>query len=313
MLFAQASFGAPLIIGVSPSLPKPVAELEIIVDQKKRKKLKFSSNKEQLEASNTPPPRKTSELLPTKHQAWQNIFNFISEDSSLELKFIPAKSQLDFELKLAKGFYDLAYITPLQFQAFRDYPGYQAQVKRKSQPIRGMIFVKKNGPITTLTDLRDATIAFPGLLNFPASIVPRESLQRLKVNIIPQFLASDAQVYAAVAKGQQIAGGGTEESFRAQPAEIQNSLRMIWDTPGFSPYALVAHPRVDFFSLTRLKRALVNMNNTEEGAKLLKYIFVNNGFEVARNSDWDEIKLIDLNTLNGDPERVHAPEPQIGM
>ena len=41
------------------------------------------------------------------------------------------------------------------------------------------------------------------------------------------------------------------------------------------------------------------MIKDEEAKKLLPYIFVDNCFEVARNSDWDEVKLIDLNALNG--------------
>ena len=44
----------------------------------------------------------------------------------------------------------------MQFNAFRETPGYQAQLKRKSQPIRSIIFVKKNGKIKSNinTDLK---------------------------------------------------------------------------------------------------------------------------------------------------------------
>ena len=302
---AHSSIAKPLIVGVAPSLPKPVAELEELEKQIIKKKSKFAAKQKKLNEQNlTFAP--TSNNLPSKTEAWQNVLAFLANKSGLKLQYEPANSQLDFELKLAKGHYDLAYTTPIQFHAFREFPGYQAQAKRKSQPIRGMIFVKKNGPISTLSDLRGSTIAFPGVLDFAGSIVPRESLLKLNFEIIPQFLPNQEKVFEGIAHGKYIAGGGTDESFRALPPEIRNSLRLLWDSPGFSPYPLIAHPRVDFFSLTKLKRALVNMIKDDEGKRLLKYIFVDNGFEVAKNSDWDEIALIDLNLLNGSPKKSHA-------
>ncbi len=295
----------PLIVGVAPSLPKPVAELEALNKQIVKKKSKFAVKQKKLEQQNLG-YTELKQSLPNKTKAWESVLAFLASKSGLEFRYEPASSQLDFELKLAKGHYDLAYTTPIQFHAFKEYPGYQAQVKRKAQPIRGMIFVKKNGPIKTLSELRGSTIAFPGLLNFAASIVPRESLNKLKFDIIPQFLPSQSTVFKGVAHGEFIAGGGTDEAFRALPPEIRNSLRMLWDSPGFSPYPLIAHPRVDFFSLTKLKRALVNMVKDDEGKQRLKYIFVDNGFEVAKNSDWDEVKLIDLHILNGTSKKSHA-------
>lgn len=286
----------PLIVSVAPSYPIPVSLTSPEPEDTGIKKLKSETDsKNELRIS--------SDNVPEKNEIWKQVFAYIANESGVDMKFEPASSQLNFELNLAKSYYDLAYVTPLQFDAFRDNPGYQAQIKRKAQPIRSVIFVKKNGTIKSFSELRNAIIAFPNPLNFESSIVPRESLKRLKFNIIPQFLASEASVYKEVISGQFIAGAGTHENFLAQPVEISNSLKIIWDSPGFSPHALVAHPRVNFLSLVKLKRAFVNMVKNDEAKKLLPYIFVDNGFEVARDSDWDEIKLIDLNELNGSPKK----------
>jgi len=295
----------PFIVGVAPSIPSPLPQI---------KNDSYAPTKKS-KSSSTPPSTETAprEIVPSKVQAWQAVFDYLANKASIELKFEPSGSQLDFELKLAKGHYDLAYINPLQFAAFHDFPGYKAVAKRKAQPIRSMIFVKRHGPVTTLTQLRKAIIAFPGALNFPASVVPRESLQRLKVNVIPQFLSSEKKVFHEVANGNFIAGAGTEAGFQAQSKGIKNALHTIWTSPGFTPHAFVAHPRVPFFSINKLQRAMIKMNKREEGKALLPYIFVDNGFEVARDSDWDEINLIDLEALNGAAKKVHVPEPEIGM
>lgn len=286
-----------LIVSVAPSYPVPVSlhkPQEVATGVKKLKS----------QLAETPKAKqKINEDIPSKNQAWERVFAYIAKESGLDIIFEPASSQLNFELNLAKSYYDLAMVTPIQFDAFRDHPGYQSQLKRKAQPIRSIIFVKKNGAIKSFSELRDAIIAFPNPLNFDASIVPRESLKRLKFNIVPQFLPTEAAVYKEVISEQYIAGAGTHENFLAQPIELRNSLKIIWDSPGFSPHAFVAHPRVNFLSLVKLKRAFVNMIKDEEAKKLLPYIFVDNGFEVARDSDWDEIKLINLTELNGSPRK----------
>ncbi|MFT6123861.1 MAG: ABC-type phosphate/phosphonate transport system substrate-binding protein [Oleiphilaceae bacterium] len=299
----------PFIVGVAPSIPSPLPQIKADPYSSLKKQIK----KKQL--SNTSPDSESAphEIVPSKTQAWQAVFDYLAKEANLEITFEPTESQLDFELKLAKGHYDIAYVNPLQFAAFHDYPGYKAIAKRKAQPLRGMIFVKRHGPITTLAQLREATIAFPGLLNFPASVVPRESLQRLKVNVIPRFLRSEEQVFHAVANGSFIAGAGTEAGFNAQSKAIKNTLHTIWKSPGFTPHAFAAHPRVPFFSINKLQRAMIKMNKRDQGKALLPYIFVDNGFEVARDSDWNEVNLIDLEVLNGASQKVNVPEPKIGM
>jgi len=293
----------PFIVGVAPSIPSPLPQIKEDPHAILKKRI----------AKKQPSETTPREVVPSKTEAWQAVFDYLANETNLDFVFEPTDSQLNFEVKLAKGHYDLAYINPLQFAAFQDYPGYKAITKRKAQPLRGMIFVKRNGPITTLAQLREATIAFPGLLNFPASVVPRETLQRLNVNITPRFLSSERQVFREVAEGAFIAGSGTEAGFQAQSKGIQNALHAIWKSPGFTPHAFVAHPRIPFFSINKLQRAMIKMNKRNEGKALLPYIFVDNGFEVARNSDWDEINLIDLEALNGAPKKVHVPEPKIGM
>ncbi len=312
LCLTSTSHAQTLIWGVAPSFPKPVAEFEELEEEVIRPDSKFEAKRKKAEKRAKFKESSANDFLPTKTQAWNQVLEHIANDSGLSIRYEPASSQLDFELKLAKGYYDLAYITPLQFHAFRDFPGYQAQLKRKAQPIRGMVFVKKLGTISTLSELRSSIVAFPGLLDFAGSVVTRESLHKLQFEVVPQYLASEKAVYESVATGQFIAGSGTDESFRAQAPEIRNALKIVWDSPGFSPYPVVAHPRVDFFTLTRLKRAMVQMNKNVEAKKLLRYIFVENGFEPAKNSDWDEIKQIDLKRLNGSPNSVEVTEPEAG-
>jgi len=288
----QTALSETYIVSIAPSLPEPILQR----DDNAKTTLQINSVDTSSQFT----------ILPTKEEAWQDVFDYIGSKAGLNFKFEPAKSQLDFELKLAKGYYDFAYMNPIQFINFNQFPGYKAVAKRKAQPIRGMIVVKKTGPISSLTELREATFVFPGPLNFPASIVLRESLKRLKVNIISEFLASQDQVYSAVANADFIAGGGNHESFEALAPEAKNALRIIWDSPGYTPYAFSAHPRVPFFTIIRVQRALIGLTKHEKGRVLLPDIFVDNGFEVARDSDWHDARLINLEELNASSGKTPA-------
>ena len=285
MGLASASQGASLIVGIAPSIPEPTPTfVEIKADSKKKRFQKAHYRK-------IPPAQ-------SKKEAWQAVIDYLKAETKLNLALEEASSQLDFELKLAKGYFDFAYVTPTQFAAFNPHPGYKAVAKRKAQPLRGIVVAKKGGAITTLRLLEEKVIVFPGLLDFPGSIVPRQSLSELNFPIKPQFVASQARVYESVIDGRYLAGAGTNESFETLPPETRNQLHIIWDTPGYTPYAFAAHPRVPFFSIIKMQRAMVGMTKTEQGKKLLPYIFVKNGFETAKDADWHDAKNIDLHTLN---------------
>ena len=53
-----------------------------------------------------------------------------------------------------------------------------------------------------------------------------------------------------------------------------------------------------FFSKTKLQRALVGLFKNEIGKRLLPLVDVDNGFEVAKDKDWQDIKAIDVDSLN---------------
>lgn len=319
-LFSLTAYSKTLYVGIAPSTPEPAREgLEGVdtdsFEDKIRRglKVKEKDNKNyKTKKSAEPETDSTPEVLPTKQEAWKDVFNYLSKETGLKFAFVNAASQLEFELGLSKGAYDFAYITPLQFVAFSDHPGYKPIVKRKAQPLRGMIFVSHYSKYQSLKELEGAEIVFPPPLDFPGSVAIRSSLNKLDFDFSAKFMPNHEQTYSQVTIGNFEAGGATRETYRALPYEIRKLLRIIWDSPGYSPYPFVAHPRVPFFTITRLQRAMVNMSKNPEMKETLQHLFIDNGFEVARERDYHEITLIDLEKLNGSPNKVEAREPMPG-
>jgi len=288
-------------VGIAPSVPSPVPSYKEVPNPDASR---FAAQKGEKLTIRVP----TGDPVPEKSDAWRAILAYLSKKSRLDLQLVPIDSQLDFELKLAKGELDFAYLTPLQFVNFNNHPGYHAVVKRKAQPLRGMIVVSAKSPFQTIKDLHDKTLAFPGLLDFPASIATREGLRQLDIQVQPRYLDSASAVYAAILEGKYPGGGGTYASFQALPPQQQDQLRVLWNSPGYTPYAFAAHPGVPFYSIITLQRVMVGMIKDPAGQALLKPVFVDNGFEVASDGDWHDARMIELETLNN-PTRSRERSP----
>lgn len=276
---------AALKFGVDPNLPSPSPSYE--EDRSELQTKRFAKVRY----------RRIDPI--DKETAWQRTINLLEQQSRLDIEIEYPTGLLDFELKLAKGYYDLAYISPIQFASFNTRNGYKAVAKRKAQPLRGLVVIRAdNTAVQSLRDLKGQTMVFPGLLDFESSIAPRVSLHKLSIPYIPEITKDAETAYQQVLDGMAPSAAGSRISFQSLPPPKQQQLKIIWDTPGFTPYAFAAHTRVPVYSLIRLQKALVGLTKSDTGRELLPLIHASNGFEVAKDSDWHDVRDIDLNQLN---------------
>lgn len=272
-----------LLVGISPAVPSPYIQQEPEPERPGFRKKHKAEEK----------PK-----LPGRVQVWSDAVALLGKQAGLTLESDLPQSQLLFERKLANGEYDFAYISPMQFISAREIPGYTAIAKRKAEPLRSVIVVKKFSEFKTFAMLRDLKIAFSHPLDYTGSIMPRDSLQRANFAVQKSFLPDQQQVLNAVLENQVDAGAIGSETWEAADPELKRNLRIIWDSPGYTPFAMVAHPRLPFYSTTRMQRALVGMIKHDDAKKLLELMHVRNGFESAVDTDWHDAQNIDLDKLN---------------
>jgi phosphonate transport system substrate-binding protein len=241
-------------------------------------------------------PQQTSSTL---LRAWGPLLRYLQEQTGQRFIFRTAPDIPTFEARLASGEYDFAYMNPYHFTVFNQgNQGYQAVAMAKDKRIRGILVVRKDSPVTTLEDLKNATLAFPSPAAFAASVLPRANLRAKQVPFEVQYVSSHDSVYKAVAGGFFPAGGGVIRTFKATDPNVREQLRVLWTTPPYTPHAIAAHPRVDAAVVSSVQQALASMDVNEKGRIALENLKIK-GLVAAKNSDWDDVRSLQIGTSLG--------------
>ena len=227
---------------------------------------------------------------------WGPLLTELSRRSGVPLVFRTAPSIPAFEERLAKGAYDLAYMNPYHYVVFHKAAGYQAFAKEKDRRLKGILVVRKNSAYQKPADLAGATVVFPAPAAFAASILPQAEFGRLKIAITAKFVASHDSVYRAVASGLQEAGGGIQRTLEASPPEVRDALRVLTETPAYTPHAFAAHPRVPVDSIAKVLTAMVSLAGDEAGRSLLLPLAFK-GLTGAQDKEWNDIRGLDIDLL----------------
>ena len=227
---------------------------------------------------------------------WGPLLAEISKRSGVALVFRTAPNIPGFEERLGKGDYDLAYMNPYHYVVFQKASGYRAFAREQDRKIKGILVVKKDSSYRKPADLAGKTVVFPAPAAFAASILPQAEFGRLKIPIEAKFVASHDSVYRAVASGLQEAGGGIQRTFEATPQEVRDSLRVLSETPSYTPHAFAAHPRVPPEILARVLAAMASLSADETGQRLLAPLAFK-GIAAAQDKEWNDIRALDINLL----------------
>ena len=220
----------------------------------------------------------------------------VSRRSGVSLVFRTAPNIPAFEERLATGDYDLAYMNPYHYVVFHKASGYTAFAKEQERRLKGILVVRKDSAVLKPADLAGKTVVFPAPAAFAASILPQAEFGRLKIPIETRFVASHDSVYRAVASGLHEAGGGIQRTFEAMPTDVREQLRVLSETPGYTPHALASHPRVPAATVERLRKAMASLADDEIGRALLAPLAFR-GLVAAQDREWNDIRALDINLL----------------
>lgn len=239
-------------------------------------------------------PQQTASKLA---EEWGPLLAEISERSGVILEFRTAPNIPVFEERLGRGEYDFAYMNPYHYVVFHKKMRYQAFSREMDKKIKGILVVRKESAYQKPSDLAGKTVVFPAPAAFAASILTQAELSRLHVPIEAMFVASHDSVYRAVASGLQEAGGGIERTFEASPPEIRSMLRVLSETPMFTPHAFAAQPRVPTDVVAKVFAAMQSLAGDNVGRKLLQPLAFK-GFTAAQDKDWDDIRALNIKLLD---------------
>ncbi len=228
---------------------------------------------------------------------WSPILRYISQKSGISVRFKTAKDIPTFEQRVNAGDYDIAYMNPYHYTVFHQSTGYQAFAKQKDKRIQGIVVVRRDSNYQTVDELKGQTLVFPSPAAFAASVLPRAYFRKQALSITPKYVSSHDSVYRNVVKGLAPAGGGIQRTFNNISPEIRDQLRILWKTQRYTPHAFAAHPRVAPDVIQQIVQVLVSMNGDPEGKKLLQRIRFQ-GVETAQNSDWNDVRTLNIDILS---------------
>ena len=233
---------------------------------------------------------------------WMPILQHVGERADCKLVFRTAKDIPTFEERLLAGEYDIAYMNPYHYTVAHAKQGYVAFANQANKKIRGIIVVKADSPIRELAALDSTEMCFPSPAAFAASILPQAYLSTQNVYIRPKYVQSHDSVYRNVALGRYMAGGGIERTLANVDADVRKNLRVLYKTEGYTPHAMAAHPRIDSTRVAAIGTALFAMASDSLGKSLLQGIKFD-GVQPAQNSDWDDIRALEIEKVLGVPQQ----------
>ena len=232
-------------------------------------------------------PQQSANILAA---TWGPIISELSAQTGLDIRFATAPNIPEFEKRLAQHAYDIAYMNPYHYAVYSKSADYKAIAKQINKQIQGIIVVRKDSPIVSVEQLRGEKIAFPAPLSFAATIIPKSSLTLRNIDVEPVYVQSHDSVYLNVSKGFFEAGGGIVRTLNNAANEVQDTLRILWMSQGYTPHAVAVSPSLSQETIQQLSKGLFAIKDPQ----LLSAIGFNNPFGPATDAEWDMIRDLDI-------------------
>lgn len=229
-------------------------------------------------------------------RAWLPILASISKTSGCTFRFATAPTIPEFEQRVGKGDYDIAYMNPYHYTVFSVSPGYRAFAREKARRLKGLIVVARGSAIKDVADLAGREVAFPSPAAFAATIIPLAELRKVGIEVKPVYVTSHDSVYLNVSRGFYPAGGGIVRTFNAIAPDVREKLEVLWESQDYAPHAFAALPALDPGVRDAFFLGMRALESDAQGRAMLEVLRFK-GVEAAVDADWDSIRALNLQLL----------------
>ena len=203
------------------------------------------------------------------YTTWSPLLQRIGQDAGLCFELRVSTTIPEFEQKLFKGEPEFVFLNPYHVVLAYQKKKYQPLLADSSELLTGILVVRADSPIQKLDDLKDKNIAFPAPNAFAASLLIRAELEKKKIHINPVFVKTHSNVYRAVIGKDTLAGGGVNNTLENEAPEVRQQLRVLYETPTYTPHPVATHPSVPAPVRERFLNAMLKLTQDEEGRRLL--------------------------------------------
>lgn len=202
-------------------------------------------------------------------RTWRPLLDSLEAETGHKFELRTSETIPKFETSFMAGEPDFAYLNPYHAVMARRAAGYIPLV-RSSEQLSGILVVRSDSPIQDVSELRDATIAYPSPNAFGASLYMRALLsERFKLATQAVYVQTHVNAYRAVLRGDNPAAGGIRSTLEREPAEVRDRTRIVYETPATASHPLVAHPRVSAAVRKSVRDTMLKLSRTDAGRKLI--------------------------------------------
>jgi len=209
------------------------------------------------------------------YTTWSPLLQRIGQDAGLCFELRVSLSIPEFEQRFLKGESDFAFLNPYHAVLAYQKKKYQPLLADAQDLLTGILVVRSDNPIKNLNDLKGKNVSFPAPNSFAASLLIRAQLAKQKIDINPVFVKTHSNVYRSVINKDAMAGGGVNNTLDNEAPEVRQQLRVLYETPAYTPHPIATHPSVSSEVRERFLKAMVKLSQDEEGQKLLDGINLN--------------------------------------
>jgi phosphonate transport system substrate-binding protein len=226
---------------------------------------------------------------------WAPVLDRVGKSAELCFDLIVPATIPQFETDLANGRPDFVFMNPYHVvMKWREHQ--YVPLVASSEPIFGVLTVKKDSKYASLQDLSNVKIAFPAPNAFAASLLIRSLLTNNGVRFEPVYVKTHSNVYRSVVRGDiAVAGGGIESTLLAEPTELKDELRVLVETKRYTSHPFSANARIPKQIQERVQTAFLNMAKTVEGAELLSRIQMAKPMAVSYKANYQALEALRLN------------------
>ncbi|MFH1137427.1 MAG: phosphate/phosphite/phosphonate ABC transporter substrate-binding protein [Pseudomonadota bacterium] len=206
-------------------------------------------------------------------EIWQPIVAEVSRRSGVKLELKTSSGIVEFERDLESGRFDFAYINPYHVVFLTGENRYLPLARDVEHPLKGIVVVRKDSPIRTMSDLNGKTIAFPSPNALGAALIPRAEFEEIfKISYKAVYVRSHSSVYLNVFLKLADAGGGVQNTLAGQKKEVIDGLRILHETLDIPPHPVAAHVRTPAAVRERVKAAFLSLGRDPGGKDLLAQV-----------------------------------------
>ena len=202
-----------------------------------------------------------------------------------------------FEAALDKGQPDFAFMNPYHQVLTHKKNSYIPLVSSGETYLDGLIFVKKDSDITQVEQLAGKKVAFPAPNAFGSTLLIQAYLASKNIVINPTYVSTHSNVYRAVILGDVAAGGGINLTFEMESTDIKNRLRILYQSPKFTPHPFSASTRVSQEDRDKVVQAIMRLSDNPSGRALLEGVQMQNVKHVNYAIDYQPIENLGLDRI----------------